>query len=411
MYYVGIDWADENHHAYITDDSGQKLDSFPVEHSKEGMNRLQNRIYKFSRKLDNVLFSLETDKGLVVSTLMDWGYTVYPINPKAVDRYRDRYKASGVKCDEFDACVLANILRTDRDRFQSILPDSELSREIKVLTRDRDKLVGDRTRLSNRLTSILKAYYPAALELFSEVAQPITLSFLSKYPTYQDVKQISYAEFRRFLSENRYPHPRRAKGMYEKLQQPHLECEDMLTRTKSRLMLATVWQLQFLMDEIKSYEKEIKKLLESHPDASIFLSLPGAGDILSARFIAELGDNRDRYQEAGDIQAVSGSAPITIQSGKKRYVRFRRSCKKPFRNTVHAFAFCSTKECVWAREHYDQQIATGKTHNQAIRSLSNKWMKIIFTLWKRGETYDEEHHLLMKSGHVVVAASQALPSL
>ena len=163
MYYVGIDWADENHHAYITDDSGEKLASFPIEHNEGGMNKLQNMVYRFSRKLDNVLFSLETDKGLLVSTLMDWGYTVYPINPKAVDRYRDRYKASGIKSDEFDACVLANILRTDRSRFQPILSDSQLSRELKVLTRDREKLVSDRTRLSNRLTAIVKAYYPAAL--------------------------------------------------------------------------------------------------------------------------------------------------------------------------------------------------------------------------------------------------------
>lgn len=404
MYYVGIDWADEEHYVYITDNSGEKLDSFKIEHSEKGMSKLQDRVYKFSRKLDNVLFSIETDKGLVVSTLMDWGYTVYPINPKSVDRYRDRYKASGVKSDEFDACVLANILRTDRSRFQPILSDSQSARELKVLTRDRDKLVGDRTRLSNRLTAILKAYYPAALELFSEVAQPITLSFLRKYPTYDDAKKTSFAEFSRFLSENHYPQPKKARGIYQKLQQPHLECEDMLVRTKSRLMLATLSQLQFLIDEIKSYEKEIEKLLESHPDSDIFLSLPGAGNILSARFIAEFGDNRDRYQKAEDVQAESGSAPITIQSGKKKYVRFRRSCKKPFRKTIHSFAFCSTNKCAWAREHYDQQIAAGKTHNQAVRSLSNKWMKIIFTLWKRGETYVENHHLQMKAKHAIVAA-------
>ena len=404
MYYVGIDWADEAHHAYITDDSGEKLASFPLEHSEKGMNKLQSRIYRFSRKLDNVLFSIETDKGLVTSTIMDWGYIVYPINPKAVDRYRDRYKSSGVKSDEFDACVLANILRTDRSRFQAILSDSELARELKVLTRDRDKLVGDRTRMSNRLTAILKAYYPAALELFSEVAQPITLSFLCKYPTYDDAKKTSLAEFRQFLSENRYPQPKRAREIHQKLQQPHLECEDMLVRTKSRLMLVTVSQLQILMDEIKSYEKEIEKLLRSHPDSDIFLSLPGAGDILSARFIAEFGDNRDRYEKAIDVQAESGSAPITIQSGKKKYVRFRRSCKKPFRKTIHSFAFCSTNECPWAREHYDRQIATGKTHSQAVRSLSNKWMKIIFTLWKRDETYDEDYHLQMKAKHAVATA-------
>jgi transposase len=403
MYYVGIDWADEAHHVYITDDSGQKLDSFPIDHNTAGMNKLQEHIHKFSRKLDNILFSIETDKCLVVSALIDWGYTVYPINPKSVDRYRDRYKVSGVKSDEFDACVLANILRTDRHRFRPILPDSELARELKVLTRDRDRLVGDRTRLSNRLTSTLKAYYPAALELFCHIDQPITLSFLSKYPTYQDAKSTTFGEFKTFLSENRYPGLKRANEIYERLQQPHLKPEDMIARAKSRLMLAIVSQLQPLIQQIKAYEKEIKRLLDSHPDAHIFRSLPGAGDTLSARFIAEFGDNRDRYQEAVNAQAEAGSAPVTIQSGKMKYVKFRKACKKPFRATVHQFAFCSIKQCSWAREYYDQQVNGGKTHTQAIRSLSNKWMKIIFALWKRHQTYDEEHHLLMKKKHAIVA--------
>lgn len=403
MYYVGIDWADEAHHVYITDDSSQKLDSFPIDHNITGMNKLQEHIHKFSRKLNEIFFSIETDKGLIVSTLIDWGYTVYPINPKAVDRYRDRYRASGDRTDEFDACVLANILRTDRDRFQPILPDSELARELKVLTRDRDKLVGDKTRLSNRLTATLKAYYPAALELFCHVDQPVTLSFLSKYPTYHDAKGITLGEFRAFLSENRYSKLNKVKEIYQRLQQPHLEPEDMIARTKSMLMLAIVSQLQPLLQQIKSYEKEIKRLLDSHPDAHIFRSLPGAGDTLSARFIAEFGDNRDRYQEAVNAQAEAGSAPITIQSGKMKYVRFRRACKKPFRATIHQFAFCSINQCTWAREYYDHQVAFGKTHTQAIRSLSNKWMKIIFTLWKRHQTYDEEHHLLMKEKHVMAA--------
>jgi len=403
MYYVGIDWADEAHHVYITDDSGQRLDSFPIDHNTAGMSKLQEHIYGFSRRLDNVVFSLETDKGLIVSTLMDWGYTVYPINPKAVDRYRDRYRASGVKSDEFDACVLANILRTDKKRFQPIPPDSELARELKVLTRDREKLVGDKTRLSNRLTSTLKAYYPAALELFCDVAQPITLSFLAKYPTYQDAKRISFSQFKTFLANNRYPNLKRAKEIYQRLQQPHLEPEDMIARTKSMLMLAIVSQLQPLLQQIKAYEKEIKRLLDSHPDAHIFRSLPGAGDTLSARFIAEFGDNRDRYQKAVNAQAEAGSAPVTIQSGKMKHVKFRRACKKPFRATVHEFAFCSIKRCAWAREYYDQQVTAGKTHTQAIRSLSNKWMKIIFTLWKRHQTYDEEHHLLMKEKHQMAA--------
>jgi hypothetical protein len=75
---------------------------------------------------------------------------------------------------------------------------------------------------------------------------------------------------------------------------------------------------------------------------------------------------------------------------------------KPFTHLLSAALMRA--ECTWAREHYDQQIATGKTHSQAVRSLSNKWMKIIFTLWKRDEKYDEDYHLQMKAKHAVVTA-------
>ncbi len=337
IFYVGIDWIDKRHHVYATYDSSQKLNSFQTKHDTSGMNKLQEHIHKSSPKLNNVLFSLETDRDPIIITLMDWGYTACAINQKPVDRCR----ASGVKSDEFDACMLANILRTHGERFQPIPPDSQLAREVKVSTRDREKLVGDRTRLSNRLTSTLKDYYPAALELFCHIDQPITLSFLDEYPTNQGTKRITFGEFKAFLSENRCPDLKKAKEVYRRLQQPHLEPEDMIARTKSRLMLAIVSQLQLLIQQIKAYEEEVKRLLDCHPDAHIFRCLPGAGDNLSARFIAEFSDDHDRYQKVVNAQAETSPTPKTIQSGKMKYVKFPRACKKPFRATIHQFALCN----------------------------------------------------------------------
>ena len=118
MYYVGIDWAEKNHQVFITDDSAPCLGAFSIENSRSGVEELFERIRYFVKDQKQALFALETSKGLLIDSILDAGYTVYPINPKSVDRYRDRYKVSGHKSDDFDAMVLANILRTDRHNYR-----------------------------------------------------------------------------------------------------------------------------------------------------------------------------------------------------------------------------------------------------------------------------------------------------
>lgn len=142
MIYIGIDWADQEHHVFITGDSGVALGSFSIPHSVDGFATLENRVKKLSPDLKDCLFALETASGLLVGYLLEKGYTVYPINPKAVDRYRDRYRVSGAKSDPQDAMALAHILRTDRQCHQPLMPSSELARELLLLTRDHQSFHG-----------------------------------------------------------------------------------------------------------------------------------------------------------------------------------------------------------------------------------------------------------------------------
>lgn len=140
MFYVGIDWADLKHDVCVVDEKGGRVVNFTIPHTAQGLSKLNRRLSMITLNRDDLLLALETDKGLVVSFLLDLGYTVYPINPKVVSRYRDRYRTSGPKSDLLDALVLANILRTDRHRFRPLLPDSTLARELKTLTRDHQHL-------------------------------------------------------------------------------------------------------------------------------------------------------------------------------------------------------------------------------------------------------------------------------
>lgn len=391
MFYVGIDWASDHHDIFIVDDSGVKVDSFSIRHKPEGLSLLRDKVRNLSVPKEQVLFAIETPRGLLVESLLNEGYSVYPINPKAVDRYRDRYRVSGAKSDTFDAEVIANILRTDKNHFKPILPNSDSARELKILTQDEQNLIRLKTKLVNQLQACLKDYYPTALELFSEIDQPVTLDYLLKYPKPQTVP---VSELKRFLKEHRYPNAeKKAREIHQKLSGPQIFVEEFTVRAKSRMLITLVEQLKTLLSQLDGYQKEIDKLFEQHPDCHIFKGLPGSGQKNGPRLLAEMGDNRERYPEAKNVQCESGTAPVTEQSGKTKKVRIRYACRKPFRNVLYQFSFSSLTKSIWARKFYDKQRAHGKTHTQALRALGNKWLKIIFRLWKDGLTYSEDVYL------------------
>src|ERR1051326_7336984 len=125
---------------------------------------------------------VETNRGLLIAALLEAGFPVYPVNPKAIDRRR---APSGAKTDLIDAYLLAKLGRSDLADLRRLQPDSPLLQELKTLTRDQEQLIQMQTRLVNQLTACLKAYYPVALSLFSKLHQRSTLRFLQTYPTPQ----------------------------------------------------------------------------------------------------------------------------------------------------------------------------------------------------------------------------------
>ncbi|KAF0120069.1 MAG: transposase [bacterium] len=400
-YYVGIDWADVHHDIHITNDSAKKIDAFRITHSLKGMETILKHVYQLTMDKQKVLFALETDKGLLVNFLLDNGFTVYAINPKSVDRFRDRYDPSRNKTDQIDAMLLADILRTDRHRFRAILPESNELRELKILSRDHKALTVSRTRLTNQLTACLKGYYPLGLELFADVKGPICLDFLQEFPNYKETQKLTLDQLKKFLAKHFYGYRKRSKPLFEKIKAPQIPVEPFIVRAKSKNMLSLVANTKAINAQIAEHEREMAAILERHPDGKIFLSLPAANIILAARILSELGDNRERYKSYNDAQCEAGTAPVMKQSGKYRHVVFRRACKKHFRDAMQQFAFVSITKCQWAKKYYRSQRQRGHTHHQATRALANKWVKIIYTMWKKRQPYDERIHLNMLKNHLI----------
>ena len=130
-----------------------------------------------------VLVGVETGRGLLVGALVAAGYQVYGVNPRAVDRYRDRHGQAGATSDAGDARVLADLVRTDRHQHRRVAGDSELAEAIKILARSHQNLIWTRQRLANQLRSTLREFSPAALAAFAELASPEALAVLAAAPT------------------------------------------------------------------------------------------------------------------------------------------------------------------------------------------------------------------------------------
>ena len=369
------------------DEHGRQLGSIRVAHSPEGLSQLDSYLERMAGPggREQIACIVETTHGLLIAHLLEQGWPVYPVNPRTVEKRR---APSGAKTDTIDAYLLAKTGRADFQDLHRLNPDSEQIQEIKTLTRDQDALIQTQTRLVNQLTACLKAYYPVALEVFGKLQQPSTLAFLRAYPTLQAARAASVEEVAALLKQARYPGARqKAQELVTHLQQPSLHASQVITRTKSRLMLALVDQLEPLLKQIAAYDKEIERLFLMHADSELFQALPGAGARLAPRLLAEIGDDRSRYESASSLQALAGTSPVLFQSGTYQKAHRRLGCIKPWRNALHQFAWQSTHQEAWAKEYYQRKRAEGKSHTVAVRALANVWARILYAVWKTKQPY------------------------
>jgi len=402
MWYVGIDWADTHHDVLVLDDAGRRTGSRRVANSQEGLEELQQVLLSTTPNPEELACIVETSHGLLIAFLLEKGFPVYPVNPKTANALRT---AAGAKTDQIDAYLLAKAGRFGLADLRRLTPESSLVQELKTLTRDQDSLVEMQTRLVNQLTACLKDYYPVALHLFDKLQQACTLHFLQAYPTPQAASSATVAELAACLRQGKYPKANAAAArLVEQLHRPQLTASEITVRAKSRLMLSLVKQLAVVIEDIATYDKEIRRLFLSHADNEMWRSLPGAGKRLAPRLLAEWGDDRSRYADASSIQMLAGTAPVAFQSGNYARAHKRFACVKPLRNALYQFAWQSTAQEAWALDYYQRKRAEGKSHSMAVRALANVWVRIIYRMWVNKTSYQTETFAAAQHAHAKRAA-------
>lgn len=393
-YHLGVDWADKFHQIWVSDGQGQKITEKKVGETVEELAEFGRWLDESRAKGSELWAAIEKPQGRIVDFLLNHGVVVYPVNPKAVDRARDRFRMSSSKSDSFDAYVLAEFLRTDHGHLRPLEPSSQQAQELKMLSRDEHRLVRQKTRLLNQIRVTLKEYYPRPLEVFSDLESKTALDFLKQYPTPQALSELSRRKWNRFAKREHYLGEDRCQEFWEKLRQPQLTVPQHVIRVKAQLLLVLLVQLEALSEAVGTYKEKIKSFFASMPAAELVKTLPGAktGTIVATLW-AEIGDAKSRWESFRHLQAEAGMVPVTKASGKSRVVHFRFSCNKLMRHAAYWLAFVSLNRSEWANHYYRDQRARGHNHHQALRALGAKWLKIIFVMWRDHKPYDENYHL------------------
>lgn len=396
-HFAGFDWADDHHDIVVLDRQGTIVDQWTFEHSLEGWTSCRQKLAAYGGKLG---VALETSRGLAVDELLQCELTLYPVQPLAASRLRDRKAPSGAKSDRFDGWALAEGLRLDGHGWKALAPEDPLVLELRLLCRDEVGLIQQRTLLVNQLIAALKEYYPSALEAFEDWTAPVAWDFVLSFPTAQALTQAGRRKWEKFLHTHKLWRPQTSERRLDTFAKaPDWKPSAAVVAAKSRLALSLVSLLHRLQGELDKYRVRIEELFKRHPDHQLFGSLPGAGPMLGPRLLAELGQDRDRFSDAQSLQCLAGTAPVSFQSGQIHRVRLRRQCNRFLRHALHLWANCSRFKSAWAQAYYHSARARGKSHACALRCLAQRWLEILWKMWQDRSAYDAEKHLANLKKH------------
>jgi hypothetical protein len=396
MLFVGDDWAEDHHDVYLMDEAGTQVAARRLPEGLAGVGQLHDLVAGHADDPGQVVVGIEKDHGLWVGALVASGYQVYAINPMAVARYRDRHRVSGAKSDAADAKLLADLVRTDRHNHRLLDGDSDDAEAIKVLARAHQNLIWLRARQVATLRAGFLEYYPAALQAFPNLGDRDrdrdALAVLGRAPTPDQGARLRLSKIGAALKAGG-----RKRNIEEKAQEiqavlraQQLAAPAAVTAAYGAATRATVHILLELTDQISAVETELAQHFRAHPDADIYLSLPGLGVILSARVLGEFGDDPNRFTTSKCRKNYAGTSPLTVASGRKHVVLARHVRNQRLYDALDRWAFATLKCSPGARAFYDQHRAAGDTHHQALRALANRLVGIVHGCLRHHTPYNED---------------------
>lgn len=386
---VGIDWATQHHQVSLVDPDGRRREDRQVPHSGTGLTELADHLMSLVADPARIAVAIEVPRGAIVDILLEQGCHVYALNPKQLDRFRDRHTVAGAKDDRRDAFVLADALRTDRAAFRRLALETPEVIQLRELARVHGELVEATGRLTNRLREQLWRFYPQALRLCPAADEPWLWALLHEAPTPADAARLPRSTLAALVARYRL---RRltADEILASLRAPALRVAPGTVEAACEHVALLLPRLSLVHEQRTRCERRLDALLEAvaraepgdeheeHRDVTILRSLPGVGRLVAATMLAEAS----RPLAARDYQTLrahAGVAPVTRQSGKSRHVVMRRSCNPRLRHAVFHWARNSIRLDARCGAHY-RRLRERHGHARALRGVADRLLRVLVAM-------------------------------
>jgi transposase len=413
--FVGIDWATEAHQVCIVNDRGEIIQERSVQHSGSAVAEfIDGLLCLCAGELNRIVVGIEVPRGALVETLTERGLAVYAINPKQLDRFRDRHFPAGSKDDRRDAYVIATSLRTDLRCFHYIRTDEPTVMRLRDLSRLDDELRLSFHRHCCQFREQLQRYYPQLLELSPAADEVWIWSLLEMAPTPAHGAKLTRGRLEKLLKQHRI---RRldAQQTMEILHHAGFQLVRGTAEAASEHALMLLPHLRLLHAQRAELGRKMDAVLQQmsrsedsepnhgqHRDVELILSLPGVGRVVAATMLAEASQAlRERDYHA--LRAYSGIAPVTRRSGKKCVISMRQGCNDRLRNAMYHWSRVSVQHDPVSREHYQRLRSAGHNHGRALRGVTDRLLAVLVTMLRSGERYNSHrrhaHSLMAMAGH------------
>ena len=401
-WYAGVDWASESHCVFLIDADGRKIGEKVFKHGGRGLAEMVAWLMTASGAAEarQIHVAIEVPHGPVVETLIERGFAVYAINPKQMDRFRDRFSPAGAKDDSRDAEVMACTLRTDARCFRALIVADPAVIELREWSRLTEDLASERNRLTNRMREQLWRYFPAMLALDDDLGAAWLLDLWETAPTPQKAARLREATIAKLLARH---HIRRwtPAQVLAALRQPPVQAVAGTRAAACAHIQTLVPRLRLIDRQLKEAYRQLDALTarlapapqENEPgqnkqrDVEILASLPGVGRIVLATLLAEGCDALQRRDYAA-LRSLTGVAPVTKRSGKSCVVIRRQACHRRLANAVYHWARVAAQRDPKSRAKYAALRSRGHSHGRALRSVADRLLNVACAMLKAGTPFD-----------------------
>lgn len=396
QWWIGIDLGCTEHACCVLNAAGKVRRRVTFRHDPSGMAQLVRLVDDIvQNQPQTVAVALETSRGAVVDVLLDHGVPVYSINPKQLDRFRDRHTVAGAKDDRLDAYVLADSLRTDTHLFHRVEPLPEENYRLRELSRTLEALEHLRRQQANRLWSLLNRYFPVLLRFCSGADEPWLWALLQRADTPQAAAALSEEDIRLILKPFRI---RRVapQDLHQTFTEPGILPRHVTVDACAHHVRLIVQQLILLQQQISACQADIKSLLQQPPPASdtdspadkqIVLSMVGIGWKTGATILGEAA-HAIHDADYRTLRGQSGVAPITRSSGKKSITMMRRACDYRLRRALHHAAGVAVLHVTPWHNIYVRIRAKGGSHARALRQVADRMLFVLTTMLQNRTLFD-----------------------